>query len=225
MGLARLLAHVVKCWQPSWHEFAGALLTPPNMIKEGHSVAPRPHAEQQLGTGGVSNPSRPLAISNLATTVVHTDSYITPPSPLRPVLLPGPLSETEAELCHPRGTSASIVEEVDESQVSVNLQSSRQESVPAVELQASLRPRRQARDNALVKIRQVQGQPKKRPRSSDKNPSPGAKRRRAPAKRANEPVATIAEAEEATRDTTEVETTLQVVEEAVPPITGTPFHS
>ena len=188
----------------------------------GHSVAPKPHAEQQIGTDGVSNPTRPLAISNQVTTVVHTDSYITPPSPLRPVLLPGPLSETEADVPHPRGTSASIVEEVDESQTSVNLQSSKQESVT---LQGSLRPRRQARDNALVKIRQSHSQPKKRPRSSDNNLSPAAKRMKAPAKRAKEPPATIVEAEETTEDTAKVATTLQVVEEAIPPIKGTPFHS
>ena len=143
MGVTCLLDHLAKHWQPSWYHFAGVLL-PSALLKDDQSVAPKPRAEEQSGT----NPSRPLAISNLATTVVHSDSYITPPSPLRPVLLPGPLSETEAELRHPRGTSASIVEEVDESQISVNLQSSRQESVPAVELQASLRPRRQARDKA-----------------------------------------------------------------------------
>ena len=122
--------------------------------------------------------------------------------------------------------SASIVEEVAESQTSLNLQSGKQESVPAIELQGSLRPRRQARDNALVKIREAQGQPKKRSRSSGRNLSPGAKRRKTPAKSANEPAATSVEAEEETRDTTGVETALQASpEEAIPPIIGTPFHS
>ena len=48
---------------------------------------------------------------------------------------------------------------------------------------------------------------------------------KAPAKRAKEPPATIVEAEETTEDTAKVATTLQVVEEAIPPIKGTPFHS
>ena len=260
-GVAHLLAHVTKCWQPSWHDFAGALV-PSNLLKKDHPVASRPHAEQQFGTDGGSNPSRPLATSNLATTVVHSDSYITPPLPLRPVLLPGPFPETEAHARPPRSTSASIVKEVDESQLpplplrpvllpgpfpeteahvrppsstpasivkevdedqtSVNLQSSKQESVPATELQGSLRPRRQARDNALVKIRKVQGQPKKRSRSSDKNLSPAAKRRRVPANRAKEPAV---DAVEETNDMAEVETALEAVEEVIPPIKGTPFHS
>ena len=184
-GVSRLKNHVAKCWQPTWHEFAGVLL-PSALLKDDQSVAPKPRAEEQSGT----NPPRPLAISNLATTVVHSDSYITPPSPLRPVLLAGPFSETEAYARHPRGTSTSTVEEVDQSQTSLNLQTGKQESVSAIELQGSLRPRRQARDNALVKIREAQGQPKKRSRSSGRNLSPGAKRRKTPAKSANEPAAT-----------------------------------
>ena len=118
--------------------------------------------------------------------------------------------------------SASIVEEIDESQTSLNLQTGKQESVSAIELQGSLRPRRQARDNALVKIREAQGQPKKRSRSSDKNLSPAAKRRRVPANRAKEPAV---DAVEETNDMAEVETALEAVEEVIPPIKGTPFHS
>ena len=142
------------------------------------------------------------------------------------MLLQIPFLDTEAHASTLRGAPTSVVEDIDRLQSPAILKSSKQESAPALELEGCLRPRRQARDKALAKIRKSQGQPKKRSRSSGRNLSPGAKRKKTPAKRANEPAATSVEAEEETRDTTGVETALQVSpEEAIPPIIGTPFHS
>ena len=221
MGVTRLLDHVAKRWQPSWYNFAGVLL-PHHLESYDHSIAAKPQVKEQLSTDVRSNTSLPLRMANTAITEVHSNIYTNPPSPLHPVLLPIPFPEGGAHPSNPRGTSTSVVEENGRLQGPVPLQSSKQESAPIIDLEDTPRPRRQARDKAMAKIRQAQGQPKKRPRSSGSNISPAAKRRKAPANSASPHAEDRIEAEEE-QDKTEVESALTAHEEAIPPIKSTPM--
>ena len=221
MGVTRLLDHVAKRWQPSWYNFAGVLL-PYHLDSYDHSLTAKPQVKEQRSTDVRSKTSLPLGVANTAPTEVHSNIYTNPPSPLRPVLLPIPFSDVAAHSSNPRGTSTSVVEENDELHSPVTLQSGKQESTTIINSEDVPRPRRQARDKAMAKIRQAQGQPKKRPRSSGSNISPAAKRRKAPANSASQHTEARMEAEDE-QDKTEVESTLTAHDEVIPPIKSTPI--
>ena len=223
VGVTHLLNHVAKCWQPSWYQFAGALI--PAALREEHgAVVPEPHVKDQSSTGNGSNTSPPPAIANLANTEVHSDGHANPPSPLHTVLLQIPFLDTEAHASTLRGAPTSVVEDIDRLQSPAILKSSKQESAPALELEGCLRPRRQARDKALAKIRKSQGQPKKRSRLSGSNISPPAKRRKATAAGLNQHTEASIETEEEEQEKTEVEGVLQEHDEVIPPIRSTPIQ-
>lgn len=219
MGITRLLDHVARCWQPSWYDFAGVLL-PPSIHRDYGIVTSRPHAKEQSSTGIGSNTSPPLAMANPVTTEARSDRHTNLPSPLHPVPLPSPLPKGGKHAGDPRGAFTSAVEEADTVQSPVTPPSSKQEAAPINELGGSNRPRRQARERAMAKIRQSQGQPKKRSRPSGSQ-TPAAKRRKAPANSAVQHPEAMIEEEEEKQDKTDVEDTSQAREEAISPIKGT----
>ena len=178
-------------------------------------------AQERSGTGDSSNKSRSLVLSNVVPVEVHSNGCKKSPTALGPVSLPDSFSEAEARARSPRGASASVVEKVDESQSLITSQSSNLGNPPTIELEGSLRPRRRARETALAKIRQTQGQPKKRSKRPDSNLSPAAKRRKVPTNKANERTEASVEREEEKEDEIQAENALQVHEEVIPPIKGT----
>ena len=219
VGITHLLDHVAKCWQPSWYDFAGVLL-PVDLHKGVHSSVPVPRNKEQFSTGNDSTTFPSLVISNVATSKVHSDVCMNPPLQLRSGLLSGPFSETKAQAHDPRGTCVSVVEEADGLRSPLTVRLGKQGSASSTELGGPLRPKRQARDKALAKIRQTQGQPKKRSRPSGSNLSPAAKRRKTPANRVNQFTAASVEVEEKL-DKNEVENALGLHEEVIAPIEGT----
>ena len=223
-GVTRLLDYIAKCWRPSWYEIAGVLL-PVELRKYGPVVADVPHVKEQSNIGYGSNTSPSLAMTNPATTKVHSGGYTTPPSSTHHVPSPAPLQEREAHASNPGGVSTSVVEETNGFESPVTSRSYEGENALDTELNGPLRPRRQARDKALVKIRQTQGQPKKRSRLSGDNASPAPKRRKTPVNGANQHTEAEIEAEEEKQDKTVVENVFQDQEKAISTIKGTPILS
>ena len=211
MGVTRLLNRVAKCWQPSWFEFAGALL-PLNMQDNTDSGAAKSCAEEQSGTRNSSAALHSLMIPNLTTTDIRPYDFRSTPSPLRPMPLQVPFSETVAHAHPPPGRSTASVVESDN-----GLQS------PAVEFAGSLRPRRQARDKALAKIKQASDHPKKRIRSSPRSLSPATQRRKAPVRKVNEHSEMSVEIKEKEPENNEVKSFLQWHEAPILPMIGTPI--
>ena len=222
VGVTRLLDHIAKCWRPSWYEIAGVLL-PTELSKYDHVVADKPHVKEQSNTGYGSNTSPSLAMANPTTTKVHSHGHTNPPSSIHHVPSPAPFQDREVHASDPKATSTSVVEETNRLETPVTSRSYEQESVLDIELNGSLRPRRQARDKALAKMRQTQGQPRKRSRLSGGSTSPAPKRRKTPVNSANQHTEAGIEAEEEEQDKTVVENVFQDHKKAISTTKSTPI--
>ena len=244
ISMARLKSHVAKCWQPSWYTLAG-VLTPPELQGIPHLDPTETHVDEPPGTTEDSNAAYSVARIKAHTRGLRSNRTAdthSSPSPSRgeprqsgtepekvPHKRPVPDSNVRrtsrakvpknaASSLHPP-TSALTADNGDGIQSTRTPQPRRPDgSSPTVDSVGSSRPRRQAREMAVTRIRECQAKGKKRSGPSRGNPSPAAQRKKPPAK-------VVQQAKADGKSTTVVEHPLLVPDEVIPQVTGASSHT
>ena len=199
-SITLLKRRVAKCWQPSWYEFAG-VLTPSNLQGVSHSNPAESRVEELSDTRPKGADTKPQQ------------------SP-RQHLVPHACATTMSTSRVSPHAKSSTAKDADGLQPPATLQSGKLESgPPAVEMASSSRPRRQARDKAVARIKELEAHDRRKRRPG---PSDGILFAAQQGKALAKLIKSRRKKSVNGKDKTEVENPSGVRNEVIPPIKSTP---